>query len=476
MKTEWKDSIKWIQRTRGAGPKNLAGAPAAGPADVHAGGTAEGMTDRAHDAAGRRTGRPEGFTRADAERARAYHRSFPDYAPTPLVELRALAENIGAGSIFIKDESRRFGLNAFKSLGGSYAIGHCIAEKLGIASEELSYEKLTAPGVREMLKDLVFVTATDGNHGRGVAWTAMRLGCRSVVYMPKGSASERLENIRALGAQAEITELYYDDTVRYARRMAEENGWVLVQDTTEKNYETIPKRIMQGYLTMGAEITEQLRGVRPTHIFLQAGVGSMAGAMAAFFTEFYGADAAGMAGGAAEDAAGKPGALSGIQPESENAVGVTDGAEKPQIIIVEPNGADCFYRTAAANDGNIHFSPADGFSIMAGLCCTEPCKAGWELLYRYADAYFSVPDEVAAFGMRVLGNPCGEDARVISGESGAVTAGLAVLLMREQELAGLRENLKLDSNSVILCISTEGDTDRENYRRIVWDGAYGING
>ncbi len=425
-----------------------------------------------------------GFTLNDAQRSLAFHQSFPGYAPTPLVELKTLAAKLGAGSIFIKDESKRFGLNAFKSLGGSYAIGRCIAGRLGLDPDALSYGQLTSPGVREMLKGLVFVTATDGNHGRGVAWTAKCLGCRSVVYMPKGSAAERLENIRALGAQAEITDMFYDDAVRYARRMSEEKGWILIQDTTGEDYEEIPKYIMQGYLTMGAEIVEQLRdvrlneagtkgtgpdrmgsdSVRPTHIFLQAGVGSMAGSMAAFFAGYYG-DAARADNAAREEVA--------VRREGDERAEV---AAPPRIIIVEPNGADCFYRTAAADDGKIHFSPADGTSIMAGLCCAEPCGAGWELLKRYAEDYFSVPDEVAALGMRVLGNPCGEDARVISGESGAVTAGLVTLLMREPELAELRNQLRLDENSVILCISTEGDTDRENYRRIVWDGAYGLYG
>ena len=238
-----------------------------------------------------------------ARRVRAFHAGFPAYRPTPLVRLDALARELGAAGIWVKDESFRFGLNAFKVLGGSWALGRVIAERLGCALEDLPYERLVSAETRERLGELTFVTATDGNHGRGVAWAAQRLGQRCVVYMPRGSARERLENIRVLGAEATITEYCYDDAVRLAARHAAERGWVLVQDTAWPGYETVPGWIMEGYTTMGLEIAEQLGGIRPTHLFLQAGVGSMAGAMAAFFTALY-------------------------------------GAQRPRIVIVEPLPAD----------------------------------------------------------------------------------------------------------------------------------------
>ncbi|MBR6615062.1 MAG: diaminopropionate ammonia-lyase, partial [Lachnospiraceae bacterium] len=227
------------------------------------------------------------FGRAEAEKARQFHQSFPEYAPTPLVSLDNLSELLGVKSIHVKDESYRFGLNAFKGLGGSYCIGNYVAQKLGMDIEELTYEYLISPEVKEKLGTITFITATDGNHGRGIAWTANRLGQGCVVLMPKGSASERLENIRALGAESWITDVNYDDTVRMAKELAEKNGWVLVQDTAWEGYEEIPTWIMQGYTTMGIEIAEQLAEIRPTHIFLQAGVGAMAGAMTGFFADYY---------------------------------------------------------------------------------------------------------------------------------------------------------------------------------------------
>ncbi|MBO5489307.1 MAG: diaminopropionate ammonia-lyase, partial [Eubacterium sp.] len=235
------------------------------------------------------------FTKAEAEKARRFHQSFPEYVPTPLVSLDSLAKLVGVGGIYVKDESFRFGLNAFKGLGGSYCIGNYVAQKLGMDIGELTYEYLVSAEVKEKLGKITFITATDGNHGRGIAWTANRLGQGCVVLMPKGSASERLENIRALGAEAWITDVNYDDTVRIAKELADKNDWVLVQDTAWDGYEEIPGWIMQGYMTMGCEIVEQIEhagaaagagvpaqenaAIRPTHIFLQAGVGAMAGTM-----------------------------------------------------------------------------------------------------------------------------------------------------------------------------------------------------
>lgn len=374
------------------------------------------------------------FGRERAERVRTYHESFENYRVTTLVRLSGLAEQLGIRALYVKDESSRFGLHAFKGLGGSYCIGRYIGEYCGIPESELCFSRLTGDEVKNRIRDLTFVTATDGNHGRGIAWTAKQLGVKAVVYMPKGSASERLEHIRALGAEAEITELNYDDTVRYAAACEKEKGWVLMQDTAWEGYETIPAWIMQGYTTMALEAVGQLGDERPTHIFLQAGVGAMSGALSAFFADYY------------QD-------------------------EKPKIVIVEPDRADCIYRTAKVDDGTLHTVGGDLDTIMAGLACGEPCTLGWEMLRRYADYFVSMPDYVAAQGMRVLGNPVPGDAHIISGESGASTAGLVTELFRNDTLLSLREELGLGPDAKILCFSTEGDTDKENYRRIVWDGA-----
>ena len=378
------------------------------------------------------------FGLEQAQTVRHFHQSFPEYSVTPLVELKSLAEELGVSNIFVKDESYRFGLNAFKVLGGSYAIAREIGIRMGISEEELTLARLLQPDVQARLGQLRFVTATDGNHGRGVAWTAKRLGHRAVVFMPKGTAAERLENILGLGAEASITDCNYDDSVRLARQYAAEHEGIVVQDTSWEGYHNVPLHIMQGYTTMGAEIVEQLAAYgdqAPTHVFLQAGVGAMAGAMAGFIADYY-------------------------------------KEARPVITIVEPTKADCLYRTALANDGKLHIVDGALDSIMAGLCCGEPCSIGWQQLAAYADNFVAMPDKAAALGMRVLGNPVGNDAAVVSGESGAAGLGLAVAALRERDLAQLKGSLQLDAESVILCISTEGATDVANYRRIMWEGAW----
>lgn len=373
-----------------------------------------------------------------ARSAEQFHRSFPQYAPTPLVALDRLAGFLGVEKIYVKDESRRFDLNAFKVLGGSYAIGKYIAGRLCKSIDQLSFAAITSDQLRAQLGELTFVTATDGNHGRGVAWTANKLGQKSVVYMPRGSAPERLQNIRALGSDASITDLVYDDTVRLARKRAEQPGCVLVQDTSWDGYTEVPSWILQGYLTMGQEILHALQESGqplPTHLFLQAGVGSMPAAMTGYFANLC-------------------------------------GEHKPIITIVEPNRADCIFRTAKAADGRLHFVTEEMNTIMAGLACGEPCPIAWEVIRDYADFCLSIPDRAAARGMRMLASPLGGDERIISGESGASAFGGAASLLLDPALSALKEQLHIDAHSRLLFISTEGATDRENWRSIVWDGKY----
>jgi diaminopropionate ammonia-lyase len=375
---------------------------------------------------------------AQSQNVLRFHQSFPHYQKTPLARLDALAVELGVAKLYVKDESFRFGLNAFKVLGGSYAIGLEIAERLNLPPDHLTYDQLTSRQTKDQLGDLTFVTATDGNHGRGVAWTAAALNQKSVVYMPKGSSPERLHNIQATGAYAEITDMNYDDAVRLSEKMAVDHGWILLQDTAWGDYIKIPTWIMQGYMTMANEADQQMKEThqeKPTHLFLQAGVGSMAAAVQGYFCNLY-------------------------------------GPERPITVIVEPNKADCLYQTALADDGSLHNVTGEMNTIMAGLACGEPSVLGWEILKDTVDAYVSCPDYVAAKGMRILGNPTGTDPRVISGESGAVGVGLLAELMTRPELSDLKHQLGLDEHSRVLCFSTEGDTDKAGYRAVVWDGAY----
>jgi len=200
------------------------------------------------------------MTPAQIEKARAFHRSFPQYEPTPLVALPNLARLLGVRNIYVKDESFRFGLNAFKVLGGSYAMARFIAEETGRDVSELGFKQLTSPEIKKELGDYTFFTATDGNHGRGVAWAANQIGQESVVYMPKGSSETRLQNIRKEGARAEITDLNYDDAVRLASSESSRTpNSVVIQDTAWPGYEKIPGWIMQGYATMASEADYQMK-------------------------------------------------------------------------------------------------------------------------------------------------------------------------------------------------------------------------
>ncbi len=370
-----------------------------------------------------------------AKKVQRFHSSFALYKETPLVSLKILSRALKVKNIYIKDESYRFGLNAFKVLGGSYAIGNYIAEKLGRDIDELPYRTMISREVKEKLGDITFISATDGNHGRGVAWTANKLKQKSVIFMPKGSAAERLENIRAEGAEVSVTDLNYDDAVRLADCYAKKNDWVMLQDTAWEGYEDIPAWIMQGYTTMAYETYLQLKEVKPTHIFVQAGVGSFAAAVQGFFASVYGED-------------------------------------RPITTIVEPDQAACIFQTAKANDGRIHPVKGDMNTIMAGLACGEPTTVGWEVLRDYSDNFVSCPDYVAAQGMRILGNPLNGDEKIIAGESGAAGFGFISEVLRNQELVWLKRELQIDENSVLLFFNSEGDTDKESYRRIVWDGLY----
>ena len=371
----------------------------------------------------------------EISKVKGFHESIPQYERTPLVKLENLAKMLGVKGVYLKDESYRFGLNAFKVLGGSFAMAKYMADKLGKDISELPYEKLISDEVRNELGDITFFTATDGNHGRWVAWTANKLKQKSVVYMPKGSSLIRLNNIKAEGAKASITELNYDDAVRLATEDAAKVGGLVVQDTAWEGYEDIPAWIMQGYGTMAKEAVEQLSeyGVeRPTHVFIHAGVGSLSGAVQVYMAAKF--------------------------------------EECPITVVVEADKADCFYKSAEAGDGKPRFVGGDMQTIMAGLACGEPNTIGFEILKNYSEAFISAPDWVSAKGMRILGNPLVGDEKVISGESGAVTTGTLVSIMQDESLAELRKALKLDENSKVLLISTEGDTDPDKYRSIVWDG------
>lgn len=374
---------------------------------------------------------------AEAKKARAFHESFPQYARTPLTRLEKMAAYLGLKELYVKDESYRFGLNAFKVLGGSYAMARYIAKETGKDVSELPYSVLTSQALREEFGQATFFTATDGNHGRGVAWAANRLGQKAVVHMPKGTTQTRLENIAKEGAQVDIQELNYDDCVRLAAKEAAETPrGVIVQDTAWDGYEEIPSWIMEGYGTMAMEAGEQLaeQGCdRPTHVFVQAGVGSLAGAVVGYFTNLY--------------------------PDNP-----------PTFVVVEADVAACLYKGAAAGDGKPRIVDGDMQTIMAGLACGEPNTISWDILKNHVKVFIAAPDWVAAKGMRMLAAPIKGDAPITSGESGAAPFGALAAMMTMEEYADLRNDIGLDENSKVLLFSTEGDTDPDRYKNIVWEG------
>ena len=372
-------------------------------------------------------------------KARFFHSSFPQYSITPLARLDGMAKYLGLGGLFVKDESFRFGLNAFKVLGGSFAMARYIAKEMGRDVSEMTYDYLTSEEFRREFGHATFFTATDGNHGRGVAWAAHKLGQKAVVHMPKGSSQARYENIKKEGAQVTIEDVNYDDCVRMAAaEAAETKHGVVVQDTAWEGYEEIPSWIMQGYGTMANEAAEQLRQVgvnRPTHVFVQAGVGSLAGAVIGYFTNLFPND-------------------------------------PPTFVVMEARAADCLYQGALAGDGNPRIVEGDLKTIMAGRASGGPNTLPRGIPPNHAPPFPSSPDWGRARGgpsprLFVLWAP-----GAISGESGAVGMGVIAALMETDEYQDLREAIGLDRFSQVLLFSTEGNTDPMKFRKVLWDGEY----
>ena len=375
---------------------------------------------------------PSLFNFADdktAMRVADFHKSLPGYKPTPLVRLSSLADKLGIDKLLVKDESQRFDLNAFKVLGASYAIARVLGNKLNLSDDELTFERIVSE--KSKFQKITFATATDGNHGRAVAWTAEKFGCKAVVYLPEGSSLARLKAIKQFGAEASIINQNYDDTVLYAEKMAKDNGWILLQDTSWAGYEEVPIHIMQGYFTLITECLYQEQEIWPTHVFLQAGVGSLAAAILACLCSF-------------------------------------THKTTPVFVVVEPQGAPCLYKSIKLCDGKPFKVKGDLPTIMAGLACGEPSHIGLQILNAEASAFIKCSDDVARRGMRVLGNPLAGDPAIISGESGAVTLGLVYELLSNQQHCNIKDDLGITNNSKILLFSTEGDTDPEAYREVVW--------
>ncbi len=363
---------------------------------------------------------------AGFRRARAEIVAWPGYAPTPLVDLPGIAAAAGLGVVRLKDEAGRFGLGSFKALGGAYAVAEVVAGELarrGMAPGATSAE-LMAGRWRAATEAMTVTCATDGNHGRAVAWGAQRCHCRAVIFIHEGVSAGRAAAIAAYGAEIRRVSGTYDDSVRVAAAEAAAQGWFVVSDTSWAGYTEVPRTIMQGYRVMADEAVAQWgvaqgNGAPPTHVFVQGGVGGVAAAVSVQ-------------------------ARAAFSPA-------------PMLVVVEPDRAACLL--ASAELGERTSVPGDLDTLMAGLACGEPSLLAWQELDRGAAAFMAIPDEAAVATMRVLAK-----AGVVAGESGV--AGLAGCLLAAADPAA-RETLGLGAESRVLVFSTEGATDPELYARLV---------
>lgn len=364
-----------------------------------------------------------------------FHKSMPAYETTSLADLKKLAAELKLNKLYVKDESSRFGLNAFKGLGASYAMAEHFASKLGKDLTDLPFEKLLK--TIGSLPKITFTTATDGNHGKAVAWAAQLFQQQAVIYMPKNTAQARIEAVKAYGAEVIVSSVNYDATVKNADQAAKENKWVLIQDTAWEDYEDIPWLIMEGYTTIVKEIYEELGSKEfsdLTHIILQAGVGSFpASIVSAVITMF----------------------------EHLNK------SNRPQFIIVEPGGADPFYQSVSDEEGKAKTVEGDLNTIMAGLACGKPSPIAWDILKAQGDYFFSCDDYLSKQGMHLFATPLADDPVVVAGESGALPLGFLSYLMTRHELKDLQAEMGLDFNSKVLVINTEGATDPEHYQQVL---------
>lgn len=348
-----------------------------------------------------------------------------NHKPTPLRSLAGLSRDLGIGSIHLKDEGHRLGLGSFKALGGSYAVIRLVLEEAGRKlGRTVDISELQSPAVREVARAMTVGCATDGNHGRSVAAGAQLVGAKAAIFVHSGVSDERVAAIARFGAEMIRVEGTYDDSVAEAERVCNENGWIVVSDTSWPGYERIPGLVMQGYTAMLNEAVRELPE-RPTHVFIQAGVGGLAAAVAGYFDVIYGKD-------------------------------------RPRLIVVEPDRAACIYESALAGKP-VKVAHGEA-TIMAMLECYEPSLVAWRVLARTADAFMTIGEEDAAETMRLLAQPKAGDPAVVAGESGG--AGLAGLLsvMKDEKL---RDQLGLDAQARVFVINTEGATDEARYEKIV---------
>lgn len=354
--------------------------------------------------------------------------SWPAYAATPLVALPGLAAEMGIGQIYYKQEGERFELRSFKPLGGAYAVQRCLMRVVAAQTgrEDIDPAEIVDGRHREIVSQVTVTAATDGNHGRSVAWGARMFGCRCVIFINQAVSANREAAISAYGAEVRRHPGSFDDAVRQTFATARAEGWHAIPDTGDDEALQAPRDVTQGYAVMTAEILEQLPvGERPSHVFLQAGVGGMAAATCAEFWRKF-------------------------------------GIERPTTILVEPENAACWY--ASLTSGRPTAITGDIDSFMGGLSCGEVSTLAWEILQSGAHAALAIQDDAARAAMRVLAQGVNGDPGLVGGESGV--AGLAGLLTSATDQP-TREALGLNEQSCVVLIGSEGATDEAEYERVV---------
>ena len=363
---------------------------------------------------------------ADCREAAGAIRNWPGYAETPLQNLDVLASTLGVSQILYKDEGPRFGLGSFKALGGAYAVMHLLKQELSKKlGRDVSLTEIANGDHKDLAAEITVITATDGNHGRSVAWGAEQFGCPCRIYMHEAVSQGRADAVEAFGAKVVWVKGNYDQSVRAAADDAQANGWFIVSDTSYEGYMDLPRKVMAGYTVMTSEIVDQLAGApAPTHVFVQGGVGGLAGAVCSHFWQIW-------------------------------------GENRPRFIIAEPDRAPCLYESA--RQGRPTAVDIEEETMMAGLSCGEVSLLGWEVLSRGTDDFLTLQDDLVAPVMRDLANGC-YGPKIVAGES--AVAGLAAL-MACKAAPDMAMRLGLDQNSRILLIGTEGATDPEIYKSIV---------
>jgi diaminopropionate ammonia-lyase len=358
-----------------------------------------------------------------------FHRILDGYQATPLTKLPKIADNLMLSEVWTKDESHRFQINAFKPLGASYAIYRFLKSRWQEKFDEpFGPQAFGDPAMLDRLGKFTFCAASDGNHGKAVAWTAKRLRQKAVIYMPGETVPARIESIRAEGAEVVVLPGSYDDCVIAAEKDARAYGWYAISDTAYEGNMTIPSWVMNGYSTLFREMetalhTEDDPGV--DFVFLQAGVGAFAASGAAYYKNKYGAAA-------------------------------------PTLICVEPLEAAGYLDSMTFGDGKAIAARGKMETIMAGLNCGVPSAVAWPILKDSITLFLAISDDYAKDAMRLYA-----ESGVVSGESGASGLAGLIALCKAPELAEAKEQIGLGPKSRVLLINTEGDTDPESYNRIV---------